>query len=172
MGLQIHGSALRCAALAATEAGARSYRQSFDEAMSAFDAAEGLRTAIRLEYRNVSRSRVSRAEKWVVDRGSRTLSANYEVYTLRRDDLLLEVHDRAVLEEDDWDARVKTVTCAVPGAVTMRIDGQEAVVDPGESLGFEEIVIVADGYSFRCTGPGRLAAQESALTIDLLASSD
>jgi hypothetical protein len=84
--------------LAATEKIIAEYHEAFKKECTTFEAQSGYRIQIDFTARSLSRSRASRGKKWLVEEGTQSLCSNYEVYTLKNNDLLLQIQNSAVRE--------------------------------------------------------------------------
>ncbi len=142
-------------ALVATESEIGRYLDGYQDALREFDGQPGRRVSVSLDSSGVSRSRVSKGERWVVERGTRSLCTGYEVYTLEKDGLFLQVDNASLLEENDWERRLKTVTFFVPGKMAALLDGGATALPSEGEVRFESVAIVAEGGTVGVTGDRR-----------------
>jgi hypothetical protein len=146
-------------------------------AMEAFDGQTGRRIEITFDSNGLYRSRYSSATKLVVDRGAREYCDHYDVYTLERDGTFFELHDAALLEENDYDGRIKTIVFYAPSIDQAVLSGEpladkgalagtaDAAVLPGREL--SSIELSGDGFELKHDGPCTIEADEDAVRIDL-----
>jgi hypothetical protein len=143
------------AILAATTEAAQEYQHAYAGELEAFEAQVGARIELVLSSSNLSRSRVSRAKKWLVDDGRFLLCSLFKVYTLRGGDWSFELHDAGLLEINDWDAEVKTVVLYDAGADSVSFDGEPAATLAPGIRDFESFEIAGDRFVLSGTQPGR-----------------
>jgi hypothetical protein len=145
------------------------YERSYRGALATFEAQPGERIEIELSSNGVTRSRVSRERRWVVNEGQRTLSTRYAVYTLKNDELQFQVKDAGVLEDDDWDTRHKTVAFFARGNVAVTLDDEPLTPEDGRLHSFQRARVVADNVTLEYAQPGSLRRAGECLKIRLLA---
>jgi hypothetical protein len=160
------------AVLAATEEEIGRYLTGFREALGAFESQPGRRVEVALSSNGVYRSRVSTADKWVVDRGTRSLCSHYKVYTLETDDLFLEVHETGALEEDDFRAYKKRVAFYVPEVASITVDGEALAPDRDAALSFGAIEMAGNGFALRSSRPGTIRLTGGRVVVDLIPASE
>ena len=142
--------------LSATTEAAEEYEQAYTRELEAFEAQGGLRVELVVSSSGLSRSRVSRAKRWLVDDGRSCLCSQFEVYTLRGADWMLELHDAGVLELNDWDAGRREVVFYDPGIDSVSLDGRPvSLLAPG-TLPFESLEVSGDHFVLKSTQPGSL----------------
>jgi hypothetical protein len=156
------------AVLAASEEEIGRYLAGFQQAVDAFESQPGRRVEVALSSNGVYRSRVSSADKWVVDRGTRSICSNYQVYTLKTDDLFLEVHDTGVLEEDDFRAYRKRVAFYSPEITSIRVDGEPLATEGDAVRPFGTIEMAGGGFALRSSRPGTIRLSGGRVVVDLI----
>lgn len=145
----------------------REYKDGFLRDLAAFDASAGTRVEIELVYRGISRSRSSLGRTWLLDDGRRSLNTRYRVYTLKNDDLQLEIHGSGILEENDWDRKWKKTVFFGAGPVSISADGRP--IDPADAkeAAFRSLEIRGENFSFRAGIKGHLTADGGVIRIRL-----
>jgi hypothetical protein len=154
--------------LSSSEARVREYVGGFERAMSAFEAEGGVRVVVRVPTAGVSRSRQSRAERWVVDAGRRTLG-RFVAWTLRRRGdpaLELRLENLTVLDEVSDDGR-RTVTAHVPAPVAVTVDGEPLPAGFAGTRAFDSIAVEAAGTVVRAAVSGSVTVLPGVVRIDL-----
>lgn len=156
------------AVLAATDEEIGRYLAGYREELAAFEGQPGRRIEVSMSSSGVYRSRVSRARKWVVDRGTKTLCGHFEVYTLETDDLFLAVHEMGLFEENDWDDYEKRVVFYVPSVDSITLDGE--VLSDGDEPGraFGSIEMAGDGFELRYSRPGTISMKGDRVMVNLI----
>ncbi len=144
--------------LAATAEAAEEYRSAYARELEAFETQDGVRVELAVSSSNLSRSRVSRAKKWLMDDGRFLLCSDFRVYTLRGGDWTLELHEAGLLEINDWDAETKTVVLYDAGVDSVSFDGEPAAALAQGTRDFESFELAGDGFVLSGTHPGRFVA--------------
>lgn len=142
------------------------YEKSFQGELAAFQAQGGHRIQIKLNAEKLSRSRSTGTSRWTVDGGRRSLCRRYNIYTLRSADLRLTLHDAGVLEEQDWDAKTKTVTFFVPRVPTVLVDGATVNLAPPSEVQFQNCEFRGDLVEFSALRPGSIRVEPNSVQID------
>jgi hypothetical protein len=155
------------AVLAATRRAAEEYELGFARELAAFESQGGVRLELVMPSWNLSRSRMSRAKKWLVDGGRSDLRSNFDVYTLRGDGWTFELHHAALLELNDWVARRKEVVvydAAIDSAV---IDGERvSPLVPGATE-FRSLEMTGERFVLEAAKPGELVVMEGTVRVFL-----
>jgi hypothetical protein len=143
------------------------YRKGYGDQLKIFEDQPGVRFELEASSNNVIRSRVSRAKKWIVEKGSRCLRSHYEVYTLRGDDWSLDLHDAALLELEEWDAKRRKVVFYVPEVTSILIDGRPVTFHSDESRHFQIIEMNGENFQFNSSQAGVLMYSGNTLKVTL-----
>jgi hypothetical protein len=155
-------------ALTAADRLIAAHEKGFREALAAFQAQNGYRIQIKLKSDGLNRSRSTGEKRWIVDEGRRSLCRHYNVYALRRSGLSLNLHDVGVLEEQDWDARTKTVTFFAPGVHSLLVDGSAADPRVARSAGkFQRCALSGENLEFATSASGSIRVVPSGIELDL-----
>lgn len=102
-----------------------------------------------------------------MDDGGRSLCSLFRIYTLRNDDLRLDLHDSGVLEWNDWNKKEKSVSFFVPEIKELVLDGVPAELEPGEKRIFKALELMAGNVSLTLLKPGTVERTASGLKIEL-----
>jgi hypothetical protein len=132
------------------------YVREADAAIRAFEAQPGYRVDVQLPAAGTSRSRSSRARRWVVNNGSRVFGSEFLAYTLRRPDqqVFLTVERRAVLD-DLVPQGERRVAFFVPSVDSIRVDDAPLAVTSASDYRFVGLSIRGAGFSLDVKVPGR-----------------
>lgn len=152
---------------ARTEEAISEYLIGYREDLEAFMAQPGHRFEIEVSSQGITRSRTGRTTRWRVDGGARSLSRHYDVYTLRKDNFSLSIHDAGVMEEDDWEARRRRVIVFSPDAPAIIADGLSLGLESVPPRPFGALEVDAGPLQLSTALPGTLAVTGAAITISL-----
>jgi hypothetical protein len=141
------------------------YVREAGDAIRAFEAQPGYRVEVQLPAAGTSRSRSSKAKRWVVDDGARVFGSEFLAYTLRRpDQVFLTVERRAVLD-DLVPQGERRVAFFIPSVDSIRVDGAPlAVVSRGDHR-FENLSIRGAGFSLDAGVPGTLSLSAGRVAV-------
>jgi hypothetical protein len=147
------------------------YLDGYNEALRRFNAEAGTRVVLRVPAANITRSRSSREDRWVVDAGRRTLG-RFVVFTLStrggpRFDL--NVRDAYVLDETDDDGH-RSVTFHVIGPVSITADAQPVSTESEATREFESLSFEASSAGLHSALRGTLTTRPGELRISILAA--
>lgn len=154
--------------LAASRVLVSQYLSRFDSALATFEATAGIRIIVRVPSVGLSRSRSSRAERFVADAGRRTLG-QFSVYSLRRaapPALELNIKDAEVLDEIDDDG-YRVVTFHVAGPVLVTADGRAVSTDAEVHRDFRMLSLESSSAKFRTEVGGTLTTRAGEIRIDI-----
>lgn len=154
--------------LAASRDRVEAHRASFEAALSEFDARPGLKVIVELPDRDLARSRSSRDERWVVDRGRRVLGA-FVTYALTRGTepgFRLALRDREVLDET-LEGERRRVTFHLEDLPRLSLDGAAVTpVSPGRWT-FGRLQLAGEGVEIETAIPGTVEREDETLRIRL-----
>ncbi|HEX7402331.1 MAG TPA: hypothetical protein VF369_09145 [candidate division Zixibacteria bacterium] len=157
--------------LASTDKLIQEYTESYNKDLAAFEAQSGYRIEIDLSSKNLSRSSSSSAKRWTVERGTKSLRSHYDVYVLRtvqNSDLLLEIHDTGILEQDDWDKRIKKIVFFAPEITSLSLDGKILDLTQVTPSQFKNIELSGNNLKLNYAKPGTIAISDHTVRINLL----
>ena len=155
------------AILKATARSIEDYRASYRKAIEEFESQPGIRLEIGFSYRSLNRSRSSAGKRWVVDEGGASYCSLYRVYTLKNDDLSLQVKGKGLLEKDDWDRKTKRVAFFVPVLAAFRLDDRDADDLVSGIREFKTLEAKGDDFTLVCRKGGRISRDGRTVVIEL-----
>lgn len=156
---------------ASTDALIREYLNGFNEELESFEAQDGYRIEINLSSKNLRRSRSSTAKKWRVEKGTRELCSHFNIYVLESvldNTLLLQVHDTGLLEQNDWDVRIRGVTFFIPEITSISLDGKSLELAEGTQYQFEHIEMLGKNLKFNYSKEGTIIITDHNVKINLI----
>jgi hypothetical protein len=142
------------------------YLDGYNVALRRFNAEAGTRVVLRVPVANITRSRSSREDRWVVDAGRRTLGS-FVVFTLSTRSgpgFDLNVRNAYVLDETDDDG-YRSVTLHVIGPVSITADAQPVSTETEATREFESLSFEASGAGLHSALPGMLTTRPGELRI-------
>lgn len=157
--------------LTSTDKLIQEYTEGYNKDLASFEAQSGYRIEIDLVSKNLSRSSMSSAKTWTVDRGTKFLRSHYDVYVLRsmlNTDLLLEVHNTGLFEQNDWDKRIKQVIFFVPEITSIALDGMPLQPVEGTPYQFKNIEVAANNLKFSYSKAGTTTVANHKVRINLV----
>jgi|GEM_PF-808145 len=154
--------------LASTKELITEYRNGYKKDLKSFEAQKGLRIEIEFAYRGLSRSRSSTGKMWVMDNGAISFCKKFRVYTLKNEDLILQVHDAAVFEENEWDKKRKKVVFFMPEISSLSLDNKPFKVDEDFHRGFNNIEFVGKNLKFSYSKAGTITFSKNSLKVSLI----
>jgi hypothetical protein len=144
------------------------YADGFQRELASFEAQEGYRMEVTMPASGVWRSRSSSARKWLVDEGRQELRSHFTTYSISSSDLLLQVYESGVLEQNDWDARTRTVVFYVPEMDSVTLDGVARELPVGKQMRFGSLGMVADNFKLESTRPGTISRDAGRVAVNLI----
>lgn len=153
-------------ALVAAAEAARVHEEGYSAELEAFESQEGLRMEVTTPSSGLSRSRSSRATKWLMDDGRFSLCGLFQVYTLKAADWNLEIHDSGILEVNDWEARQKEIVWFDKGVASVYIDGEASVLTPAKRT-FDSLRLEGLGFKLSSDHPGSIDVTDRVIRVIL-----
>ena len=154
--------------LASSDTLVSEYVDGFQTALESFESQTGYRMEIDLKSNGVMRSRYSRSKKWVVDSGTRELCGHFNIYTLTKKELLLQVENNALLEQNDWDRKIRKVVFFVPEIASVNLDGEPVKPADGIKYRFDKIEILGPNMKFSYSKAGVAIFEGNRVFINLI----
>ncbi|MGB2696594.1 MAG: hypothetical protein WBD28_01890 [Candidatus Zixiibacteriota bacterium] len=154
--------------LASTDKLIQEYSEGFKGELESFETQPGNRIEIILKSSGVLRSRSSRAKKWLVDKGTKELCSHFNIYTLKDDDLLFQVHDSGLLEENDWDKRIRKVIFFAPEISSISLDGNSIKLAKGKLHQFQNIEVQGTNFQLTYSQKGNINFTDNRIKIHLI----
>jgi len=125
--------------LAAIKEQVRKYEANFTSDLAGFNVQSGTRVEIRFGYKSLGRSRNSVAKNWVMEQGKISLCSRVNLYMLKNDLLLFELSDFGLLEDNDWDRKIKQIVFFSAGTVSLRMDGAAVTAGEEAPIAFRQV---------------------------------
>lgn len=154
--------------LASSDTLVNEYVDGFKAALESFESQTGYRMEIDLKSNGVMRSRHSRSKKWVVDNGTRELCGHFNIYTLTKNELLLQVENTALLEQNDWDKKTKKVVFFIPEIASINLNGEPVKPTDGIKYRFDKIEILGPNMKFSYSKSGTAIFEGNRVSINLI----
>jgi hypothetical protein len=144
------------------------YTDGFNKELESFEAQPGNRVEITLKSSGVLRSRSSRAKKWLVERGTKELCSHFKIYSLKNDHLLFQVKESRLLEENDWDKRIRKVIFFAPEISSVLLNGKPLKLPGGQPHQFDNIEIQGSNFELSYSQKGTIASIDNRVEINLI----
>lgn len=155
-------------ALVSTDELIQEYSDGYNEELKSFEAQPGYRIEIYLISSGVFRSRSSSAKKWIANKGTQELRNHYSIYTLKSNNILLQVHDTGVFEQNDWDAYRRKVVFFVPEITSISLDGNSLKPAAGTLYQFKNIEMLGKNFKFSYVKAGNIIITDDSVRINLI----
>ncbi len=146
------------------------YLTEYQNALEQFNRQPGIRMAIHLTNSGIQRFRSTRNKKWVVENGKKLLCLHYNLYSLKslkKKRLRLEIHDRGVLDENNWQNRRKTVTFYTAQIRSLMLDGKPVEGELNTEQKFTRIKIEGHHFQLEAHTKGAIQYKKNAIIINL-----
>jgi hypothetical protein len=147
------------------------YLDGYKKELKSFETQAGYRVEIDLSSKNLRRSRSSSAKKWIVDQGTKEFRNHYNIYDLENKDLLMQLHDSGLLEENDWDKRIKKVVFFIPEINSISLDGEPFELKEGIQYQFNNIEMLEENLKLSYSKVGKITLSGHKVWIDLMPES-
>ncbi len=154
-------------AVSSTDSMIGEYLKGFKKELSLFEAQTGYRIQVDFNARSLSRSRSSRAKKWLVEKGTESLCNNYEVYTLKNNDLLLQIENTGVLENNDWDSKKYSIAFFASVIPTFTMDGKNIAPSGTEPRSFQSVELKGANFTLKWSKSGTLSMIDRRFIVTL-----
>jgi hypothetical protein len=156
----------RCAEQAAA------YPRAYQAAVDSLAALPGYHITVETAVSGMSRSRSCSGPRWTLSGPQRSFSTVCHAYTLKSvgsDDLFVEIHDSAIVEEASADGTSRAVTFAAPEVTTAFVDGDPVdLFGQPASRAFTALELAGPNFTVRYAGEGTLAFEGMQVTARLL----
>ena len=146
------------------------YFRSYRRALQAFNRQKGVRIVVQMPSQALQRFRSTREKRWVMEKGGKILCLNYNLYKLKSltgEQLYLELHDTAVLEENNWQRKRKTVVFFIAMRPHLFVDGEEIPTARSFQKTFHALALKATGAVLQLKAPGTIRLSDSTLVINV-----
>ena len=146
------------------------YTASYEKALDEFNNQQGKRIELTLSNNGLQRNRSSKNKKWIVENGRITLCLNYNLYILKyvmNNELLLEIHDKALIDENDWKTNTKKVVFSSDSISSIILDNKSVELTQDVKQKFKEIIIEGNDFNFEAKIEGNIFFSKNAIFINL-----
>ena len=143
------------------------YLHDYEKAYQKFNSQSGIRVEFSLPSNGLQRFRSSRAKKWVVDQGQITLCLNYNLYSLKKNNVVLEVHNKGVFDQTAWEKKRKKVVFFVDEISSIVVNGETISTDDQLERNFNQIQITGDDFKLEAGVIGQISTKNNKIIIDL-----
>ncbi len=161
-----HYTEIRASAQKLIDAYFAEYRQALEK----FNHQAGIRIEIHLSNNGIQRFRSTKDKKWIVENGKKLLCLHYNLYSLKslkKNGLLLEIHDMALLDENDWQTSRKTVTFYTSQITSIMLNGIPIERKEDTERGFTKLKIDGDNFRFEANTKGEIYYKKEGIIINL-----
>lgn len=154
--------------ITSTEKLVKEYKNGYEKDLKSFESQKGFRIEIDFTYRGLSRSRSSTGKMWIMDKGTISFCKHFRVYTLKNEDLILQLHDAAVFEENDWDTKRKKVVFFSPEITSLFLDNKPFKLNDDLKRKFNKIEVNGKIFDFNYSKAGTIILIGHTLRVSLI----
>ena len=147
----------------------RDYFSSYQEAKTEFERQEGINVKISLPSNGIMRFRSTKEKKWLVDNGRTILCLKYDLYSLKsviNKDLILELHNKALLDRSDWENKRKNVVFYVKNISELIINNTTIALTKDIDMDFDGIKLLGEEFKLEVINGGRIKFHDNIIEID------
>ncbi len=148
----------------------RQYFTEYQEALKKFNHQEGIRIEINLSNNGLRRFRSTKDKKWIVENGKKLLCLHYNLYSLKSfkgNNILLEVHDKAIFDQNDWKKRQKKVVFYCNKLSDLILDNSPLESKHDIERNFNRIKLTGDDFKFEAKLKGKFSLKKNEIMINL-----
>jgi len=132
------------------------YLKGYNVELTKFEAQKGYRIQIDFVSKSLTRSRSSNAKKWLVEKGTQSLCSNYQVYTLKNNDMLLQIQNSAAREYNDWDSKKYSTIFFASELPNILLDGQNFTLSDDKPHSFQHVEFSGTNFKFTYSKSGTI----------------
>ena len=146
------------------------YFSSYKEAKDEFDRQQGIKVEIDLSNNGILRFRSTKSRKWVIENGKIVLCLNYNLYSLKsmiNNNLVLEIHNKALSDENDWEQKRKKVVFFVQNFSEVIINDTPLSLTKDTEKSFDKIELTGEDFKFKAESKGEIYISDNVIKIDL-----
>lgn len=153
--------------LASTDKIIGEYLEGFNREVDEFERQAGYRVQIDFAAKSLSRSRSTRAKKWIIEKGAQSVCKNYEVYTLKNTDLLLQIQNSAIREHIDWDTKKYSIIFFTSLVPNIFLDSSNVAIADKHTRSFQLAEISGANFKFKYSSAGVVTLKGKQIAITL-----
>ncbi|TSA27186.1 MAG: hypothetical protein D4R68_06090 [Ignavibacteriales bacterium] len=153
--------------LAETEKVIQEYMAGYQKEFDSFESQPGYRLQIELSVKSLSRSRNSSSKNWLVENGTKSLCARYQVFTLKTDKMSLQIQNSGVWQLNDWDKKNYTTVFFSPEIESITVDGIQLEIKNDVKQSFQKIEISGNNFKLSIQQTGIISVINKKILIQL-----
>ncbi len=146
------------------------YFSSYIKAKDEFDRQQGIKVEIDLPNNGILRFRSTKSRKWIVENGKIILCLNYNLYSLKsmiNNNLVLEIHNKALSDENDWEKKRKKVVFFIRNFSDVIINDTPLSLTKDTEKSFDKIKLAGEDFKFEAESEGKINIYDNIIKIDL-----
>ena len=146
------------------------YFSSYKKAKDEFDRQQGIKVEIDIPNNGIMRFRSTKSRKWVVENGKTVLCLNYNLYSLKsmiNNNLVLEIHNKALSDESDWEQKRKKVVFFIRNLAELTINDSLLSLTEDIEKSFDKIALAGEDFKFEAESKGKIKIYNNIIKIDL-----
>lgn len=146
------------------------YFSSYIKAKDEFDRQQGIKVEIDLPNNGILRFRSTKSRKWIVENGKIILCLNYNLYSLKsmiNNNLMLEIHNKALSDENDWELKRKKVVFFIRNFSELIINDTPLSLTKDIEKSFDKIELAGEDFKFKAESKGKINIYDNIIKIDL-----
>ncbi|NOX66228.1 MAG: hypothetical protein GXO85_10680 [Chlorobi bacterium] len=135
------------------------YFTEYKKALKKFNHQKGIRVEINLSNNGLQRFRSTKDKKWIVENGNKLLCLHYNLYSLKsikNNDILLEIRDRAIYDQNNWEKRTKKVVFYTNSLSNVILDESLFKTEQDIKQNFQKIKLKGDNFNFEANTQGNI----------------
>jgi len=146
------------------------YFTEYQKALEKFNHQKGIRIEINLSNNGIQRFRSTKDKKWIVENGQKLFCLHYNLYSLKSlkgKNILLEIHDKAIFDQNDWKKRKKKVVFYTDNLPTLVLDNSPLESKNDIERNFNKIKLTGDNLKFEAERKGKFSLKKNKIVINL-----
>jgi len=146
------------------------YYAGYQKALEEFNNLPGTRIEINLSNNGIQRFRSTGDKKWIVENGKKLLCLHYNLYSLKSitaNRLQLEIHDKALFDENDWQKKRKKVIFYANHISSLILDDTPIELTKDIEKRFKKMTIEGDNFRLETEIEGKYFFKNKGITINL-----
>ena len=146
------------------------YLVEYKKALEKFNYQKGIRIEISLSNNGIQRFRSTKNKKWIVECGKKLLCLHYNLYSLKSfkgNNISLEIHDKAILDQNDWEKRKKKVVFYSNNPFDLILDNSPIESTQDMECSFNKIKLAGNDFRFEAEIRGNVSLKKNEIIINL-----
>lgn len=137
----------------------------YEKELSSFKNQDGIKIEISFKYFSLSRSRSSKAKKWVMKNGKQSLCTNYRIFKLKTKNILINLQNLGVLQYNEWNNKYTKIVFYADSALSVILDSNEYDISNASNSQFSKIKIVGKDIDVSYNLKGQINVSENCISI-------